>query len=160
MERKPYKRSFKNLIINPFYQMKYIFWVGSTGLTIVLGYTLIFYSYMKENYAILVDLSPMSDDAKSQLYRELHQVLIILSSCSVAFIGMVSFFGLVFSHRTAGPLYHFKRVFREIESGNRKARVKLRPKDDFQDVASAFNHMMDVISAREVDLTDREKPQA
>jgi HAMP domain-containing protein len=56
---------------------------------------------------------------------------------------VMALMGVLLSHRTAGPLYHFKRVFDEIRSGNPKQRVRLRPKDEFQDVAKSFNDMMD-----------------
>ncbi len=138
-----YKRSVKNLWINPSYQRKYIFWVTLTGLILIFSYSFIFYFFTKENYAILVDLSPMTDEAKQQLYKEMYQIVGLLIIGSILFLSLVSCIGLIYSHRTAGPLYHFKRIFYEVKNGNLSARVKLRPKDDFKDVAQAFNEMMD-----------------
>lgn len=136
-------RKLKNILINPSYQIRYVFWLSLTGLSLIALNASIFYFKMKENYEVLVDLSPMTDDSKKQLYTELNHVVITLVISSIIFLLVVSIFGLIFSHRTAGPLYHFKRVFSEIKKGNRKARVKLRPNDDFSDVANEFNEMMD-----------------
>lgn len=141
--RPPYRRKLINLVVNPGYQFRYVFWVSLTGAFLVVLNAGIFYSYVKENYAILVDLSPMTDEAKALLYQELHQILLELGLASFAFILLVSFLGLVFSHRTAGPMYHFDRVFREIKEGKVDSRVRLRPKDDFRNVADTFNEMMD-----------------
>ena len=145
MSKPPYKRKLKNLIINRSFQIKYILWITSTGLGLVAVDTAVMYHYIKENYATLIDLSPMTDDTKTLLYSELHHFIFILIAFSIVFLFFVALIGLVFSHRTAGPLYHFKRVFEEIENGNLKQRVRLRPKDEFQDVAQSFNKMMDKI---------------
>ena len=58
---------------------------------------------------------------------------------------MVSFVGLVISHRTAGPMFQFMRVFRDIKAGKTETRLSLRPGDDFREVAQAFNEMMDKV---------------
>lgn len=142
---RPNKRRLKRLWLNPGYQAKYILWITLTGLILVAFQSLIFYMFTRENYALLVELSPMSDDAKAQLYRELKHILLLLGGGSLAFLSVVAVLGLVFSHRTVGPLYHFKRVFEAVKNGDRSARIRLRPTDDFRDVAQAFNEMMDSI---------------
>lgn len=58
----PYKRSMRNILINPGYQMRYIFWITTTSLSLITLYSALTYHYIRENYAILVDLSPMTDD--------------------------------------------------------------------------------------------------
>lgn len=138
-------RKFSNFLINPKYQLKYIFWLSATGLSLVALYSVIFYTYIRENYEILVELSPMDDTSKQQLYRELTHVILLLGGISFIFIVLVSIAGVIVSHRTAGPLYHFKRVFNEIKSGKKDARVRLRPNDDFQDVAASFNEMIESV---------------
>lgn len=137
------RRNLKNILINPKYQIKYIFWLTFTGFLLIAINAVTFYWYVSENYTILVDLSPMTPEAKSQLYTELHQIILSLSAFSFLFLGAVAVLGLILSHRTAGPMFHFKRVFNEIRTGSRNARVHLRPNDDFQDVAQEFNSMMD-----------------
>lgn len=143
-----HQRSIKNILINPKYQFKYTFWLTASGLLLVLLNALMFYFKIKENYDILVELSPMTDDAKAQLYHELRMVILQLSGTSLVFVALTGLFGIVYSHRTAGPLYHFRRVFEQIKAGNLNARVRLRPNDDFKEVAQAFNDMMDSLNRR------------
>ncbi len=145
MSSKNYQRQLKNLIINPKFQLRYTLWVTGTGLTLITVNAIVIYHYISENYLTLVDLSPMTDEAKAQLYSELHHFIYILGGISIAFIILVAFFGLIFSHRTAGPLFHMKRVFEEIRKGNKNQRIRLRPKDEFRDVADSFNKMMDTL---------------
>ena len=132
-------------MVNPSYQLKYIFWLSGSGLVLVAVNALIFYLFMRENYQILIELSPMTEEAKAQLYSELSHIIFLVFLVSSAFLTAVSFVGLIFSHRTAGPLYHFKRIFGSIKKGNYSDRVRLRPGDDFKDVAGAFNEMMDTV---------------
>jgi HAMP domain-containing protein len=143
--QKKYRRSIKNLIINPGYQFRYIFWLTLSGLSLVAINSLIAYIYIKENYLLLVDLGPMTDEAKAQMYLELRHLMVALASSSLLFILVMGALGLVLSHRTAGPLYHFKRVFDEIRAGRTRQRIHLRPGDEFHDVAKSFNQMMDVL---------------
>lgn len=141
-------RSIKNLIINPTYQLKYVFWVSSAGVILIAVNAIVFYHYIRENYALLVNLSPMDDSAKAQLYQELNEIVIKLGIFGLIFIVLTAMIGIRISHRTAGPLYHFKRIFNEVKGGNMNARVRLRPNDDFRDVAEAFNEMMDSINKK------------
>lgn len=142
------QRKLKNIFINPAYQLKYVFWTTATGLALIFINSAIFYMYIRENYKVLVDMSPMEDDAKAQLYSELHQILIVLGSFSILFLFMVAIFGIILSHRTAGPMFHFKKVFREIRSGAHDSRIHLRPKDDFADVAQECNDMINYLQKK------------
>jgi len=137
------KRKLRNLLINPAYQLRYIFWTTLSGLFLIALNAAVFYVFIRENYKVLVDMSPMEDEVKVQLYRELHQVLIWLGSFSLIFLLVASLFGLILSHRSAGPMYHFKKVFGEILAGQHQSRIHLRPKDDFADVAKLCNEMID-----------------
>lgn len=141
-------RSLKNILINPPYQIKYVMWVSTAGLTLIAANAVIFYYYINQNYSLLVDLSPMDDASKAQLYTELNVILIKLGLVGLAFVIITAIVGIRMSHRTAGPMFHFKRVFGEIKSGKTDARIRLRPGDDFKDVAESFNSMMDTISKK------------
>jgi methyl-accepting chemotaxis protein len=137
------RRKMRTLLLNPRYQLKFVFLTVGSSLLLAGANVVVFYHYVQENYAILVDLSPMTDAAKGQLYQELHQIFMVLTTLSVCFGAAFGSLALWFSHRTAGPLYHFKRVFNEISDGKSDLRIHLRPGDEFQDVAKAFNEMMD-----------------
>lgn len=137
------RRKLRNFLINPAFQLKYAFWLSASGLTLVSMNAALFYIYTRENYSTLVELSPMTDDVRRLLQAELHLIILQLSALSLAFVILMTLLGIVISHRAAGPLFHFNRIFREITEGNRQARVRLRPGDDFQDVAASFNRMMD-----------------
>jgi HAMP domain-containing protein len=139
------QRRLRNFLLNPRFQAKTIFWIVLSGLTMFVVCSSVFYVFVRENYQLLVDLAPMTDDVRAQLYRELHQILLLLGGFAVVFLAFMAMIGLVISHRTAGPLYRIKRVIEEVALGNPSARIHLRPNDDFQDVAESFNKMMDAL---------------
>lgn len=149
------RRSLKNLLLNPRFQMKYVGLTAGAALLLAAANATVFYAFTKENYAILVDLAPMTDEVKTQLYAELRHIMLMIALTSVGFIACVSGMMLYLSHRTAGPLYHFNRIFNDVRSGRTQARVRLRPNDDFQDVARSFNQMMDSICPPPESATDK-----
>ena len=142
------KRYIKNLLINPRYQIKYSFYLSTTAVALVVIYSTLTYHYVSENYSYIIDLAPITDDVKTQLYQELSGLIIKIGGISLIFTLIINVFGILLSHRTAGPLYHFKRVFEAIKKGDHSARVRLRPKDDFKDVAATFNEMMDELTQK------------
>ena len=139
----PYKRSWKNYLIDPAFQLKYAFWISGTGVLLVGSIAALFYRYIRENYAILVELSPMTDELKIHMWAELDRIMIQLGLISALFLVCVTLLGIVISHKAAGAVYHFKKVFRQIAEGKTDARIRLRPGDDFQEAAQEFNSMMD-----------------
>jgi methyl-accepting chemotaxis protein len=141
--KRPNRRKLVNLLIQPRYQLRYAFLAAGAGAVLATFNSLVFYRYVKESYDTLVELAPMTDEARARLYRELFEVAVRLGAASMVFTALVAVFAVVMTQRTAGPLYHLRRVFTEMRDGNREARVRLRPNDDFQDVARAFNEAMD-----------------
>ncbi|MEO5971136.1 MAG: methyl-accepting chemotaxis protein [Bdellovibrionia bacterium] len=139
-------RKWRNILIDPGYQSRYLFWLSFTSLSLIFLYGGLTYHYISENYSILVDLSPMTDEAKIQLYKELREIIFKISGISFIFLIVTTFLGLIQSHRTAGALFHFRKVFEAIRDGNRERRIRLRPKDEFQAAAKSFNEMMDVLT--------------
>jgi len=143
------RRKLKNILINPRFQLKYVMLASFAGIILTVANATLFYRYVNENYAILVELSPMTEEAKALLYKELRTIIGFLTVSSLVFVAVVAWLALMISHRTAGPLYHFNRVFNEIRTGKSGSRIHLRPEDDFQDVAESFNRMMDSIQGNQ-----------
>jgi methyl-accepting chemotaxis protein len=139
------RRKIKNLWLNSHYQARYILWMLTMGMALTLANATLLSRYATQNYEYVLAFSPANDEIRATLQHELKRVVQNLILVSVGFTAFMGIVALFLSHRTAGPLYHFSRIFREITMGNRKARIRLRPTDDFRDVADDFNHMMDTI---------------
>jgi methyl-accepting chemotaxis protein len=62
-------------------------------------------------------------------------------------IGTIAIFALA-CHRIAGTYIALKRTFGQIKEGDHSVRLKFREYDRLEDVADAFNEMMDSILKR------------
>ncbi|NBW81837.1 HAMP domain-containing protein [bacterium] len=142
------RRKLRNLWLNSRFQGRYIRALVGSSFLVMLGYGFVFYKHIKENYDTLVKLSPVTDEVKSELYRELNQIVLYLSGFSLLFLLSVALIGLVYSHRVAGPLFKIKVVCKDICDGNTSARIALRPNDEFRDVAEQLNQLIDVLQKK------------
>lgn len=79
-------------------------------------------------------------------------------------IGLLLFFiawGTIYiSHKTAGPIYHMRRIGREFEKGNYKARIFLRKWDEAHPLAEQMNSTYEALDKRfgKIKKWAREKP--
>ena len=140
------KRKVSNLLINPKFQKKYVFWMSSTGIILTCINATIIYFFTKENYDFLVEMLEMTEEARGQMYQELYQIIGLLGVSSIVFMIIVSIWGIILSHRVAGPLHKLKMSIDNIKNGETDTRVFFRKNDHFQDFAASFNDMMDELT--------------
>ena len=55
---------------------------------------------------------------------------------------LVILIALVLSNRIAGPIYRIQRFLRKVSRGNYEGRLRLREKDELQDLAEALNSLV------------------
>jgi nitrogen fixation/metabolism regulation signal transduction histidine kinase len=127
------QRRFSNILINPRYQLKYVLSLSLLGLGLVAVHFVIFYGQIRAHC-----------DTVSE--SELRNMMFKLGGLSLGFVAALSAIATIFTHRTAGPLHHFKQACNAIRAGRTETRIHLRPDDDFQDVAASFNDMMDSLT--------------
>src|SRR5262245_38161198 len=129
------RRQLRNYLINPKYQLNYtLILVSVAVLTVLLVIGTMILS-AKSNYDALTNMAEATALLKAQLRVQLQSTLSLLVIIGSLFIVAIAVFGVIFSHRTAGPLYKYKKVFDEIIAGNKSARIHCRPNDEFLDVA-------------------------
>ncbi len=63
--------------------------------------------------------------------------------------------GVLMLKKTSGPLFRMSRDIRKITSGDLSARIELREKDDFQDVADALNSMTENLGKKFLYLKEK-----
>ena len=148
LENAKKKRSLRNLILFPRYQFRIVIMTMFAGVFLTGLHSLVFYFFTRENYKILVDLSPMEDNVKQQLYHELWQIVAILSGVSLFSVLIFGGLALYISHKTAGPLYRLKSEFKNMCLGKKPSKIFLRDGDDFQEVMDDFNSYVDHLSQK------------
>lgn len=71
----------------------------------------------------------------------------VLSSLILGVI-FVLVFGLVYSHRIAGPLFNLKNAMTGVELGDLSITMHIRSTDELHDIEKAFNKMVDGLNDR------------
>ena len=123
------KRSLKNVTLTATHHWAYLGqWVVLSMGLLLLAYSVIIYHLF-------------SLDMKSPVFGV---SLITLATLLTAFASsLIMFLGLLTAHRIAGVHVQFKRTFLAIRDGDTEARLRFRAHDKLDDVAEAFNSMMD-----------------
>ena len=61
---------------------------------------------------------------------------------------LLLFWGLVISHRIAGPVYRLEQDLKKIAEGDFSLRIKLRKKDELTSIAEGINKVLDKIEEK------------
>jgi nitrate/nitrite-specific signal transduction histidine kinase len=145
-----HKRYVKNYLINPRFQLKYVFWMISTGAALALTYSMLFYNYAKQSYDLIIELSKVPKETQLMMHQELGRVMLVQGLITFVFLFCIGMIGILFSHRVAGPLYKLKTAFERVKMGEHQLRIYFRKYDEFQEVAQSFNKMLDQIQGSDV----------
>lgn len=142
------RRIIRNILVMPLFQGRVVLLVVLAGLacTAVTGF--LFYFYIVDSYDFLIQHSTLSLELEDQRYDDLAHYGLSLAVATLLANLAIAIWSLLATHRTAGAIYHLQSVIWEIKRGDLNARVHLRRKDDFQDLANSFNEMMDQLQNR------------
>ena len=132
------KRSVSNFLVLPKFQLRYILINFVSSLILSASLCLVFYYFSKSNYDILVDLSPMTDEARALVYYDLKRTIVTMAALSLLFSFVISVVAAVHSHRSAGPVYKVMMSLRDITE-QKYEKFYLRPKDEFQEIVPLMN---------------------
>lgn len=116
-------------------------------LCIVLN-AVLFYAYVLESYGFILRHSTLGPELAEERYGELYGIALALGLLSVAMVAVVAVWTLFITHRVAGPIYHLEKVIEQIRAGNEDQRLNLRRKDEFQEMARAFNQLVDELQQK------------
>jgi len=63
----------------------------------------------------------------------------------IFFVGIIS---LIYSHRIAGPIYRLKKAIEALQDGKEIGCIKLRPGDEFQDLADSLEKLRVILKSQ------------
>lgn len=92
-------------------------------------------------------LTLIIDEVTASSQTKFHYILVFLISYSailICFLALITWLGLVFSHRIAGPVYAFQRFTADLCAG-KSPKLKLRDTDEFKEfeaLALKLSHSM------------------
>ena len=148
MNQTSHQRKPKNLLLDWGFQGVILMLIVATGLLCIAVTAFLSHAYIADSYAFIFKHTSLPQDLITARYSDLYRFLLSLSLLNGAIVLVVAGWTLFVTHRAAGSIFHIRRVIGEIRAGNRAARVHLRRNDEFQELAGAFNEMMDEMQKR------------
>jgi len=157
-ERRPFRR--KQFLINKAFQIKYTVIIAVIGIVIAVLWGTLFYKASKENsqqmlMLVQVDpnLSSMTDIIKEKLASEDNKIMLYLVAFVIAIFLSLVIWGILITHRIAGPIFIISRYVDSITDGKIPETRPLRKKDELKEFFEKFNKMLESLKEREnVDL--------
>ncbi len=139
----------KKLFVQPAFQGRFILWgMVAVLLASVLSASLLYFLltafYEAQNQSAHIILT--------QSWQRLG-LAILLANCIALFVGLllVSFIVLYRSHKIAGPLYRFCRVFEKIGEGDLDEMIQLRKNDELASVADSIQFMIEQLQKQRLE---------
>lgn len=142
------RRRLRNVLILPGYQGRVALFIFIAGLICAGLNSYLYYAYVVDSYSFILRHSSLSKELIENRYDDLFNFSIALGLATLLIVLAIVIWALFMTHRAAGAIYHVQRVIGEIRSGDTKARIHLRARDEFQQLAQAFNQMMDELQER------------
>lgn len=78
----------------------------------------------------------------------LNKINLILLLGFPAVSALILFWGVLISHRIAGPVYRLEKDLERIANGDLSLRIKLRKKDELGSIAAGINRVLDRITEK------------
>ena len=113
--------------------------VGVALVVSAIFYAAQMFFFWKTNQAGVTEGLP-ADHVYFQFIAEQQRTMTwVFLSTALAVSGLLVLFGLVYSHRIAGPLYHLRNYLKARSQGRIQEPLAFRTNDYFQEVAESVN---------------------
>ena len=142
------KRSAKAVFNLTGFRARLIALIVIAGFVCVAVVTMMFYAYVLESYDFILKHSTLPDDLVADRYSQLWSFAIAMGGIILTLVLVVAVWSLYITQRVSGPAYHLHRVIEEIRAGKLDQRVHLRKRDEMQELAQAFNALMDEMQSK------------
>lgn len=133
----------KNFLINPRFQLSFLtYTLGVSLLTIGFFYGADWY-FFRKFHQLGEGLGLPSNHVFFQFLDEQHATKNTYYGIAAGTtVSILTIWGLLLSHRVAGPLYRLRKHFNSVAHGETFSDVRFRKGDFFQEVADAYNLQM------------------
>lgn len=143
-EPKPYRRSI--LLIDPQFQLKYTGLVVAIGAVISIICAYFIYRAYNENTQLL----ELSEAVGQEITRRESTTIVTVVVAFVALeIVALGFWGVLVTHRIAGPIFIISRYVRQIKEGGYPDLRPLRDGDEMKAFFDGFAAMVDSLKTRD-----------
>jgi hypothetical protein len=148
-----YKRSWKNYLLNLRYQMKYTLTIVGISLVLTggLGYVVISKAHEASRVVQVRAMDPTDELAQqlvAQFARNDKIMMVVLITFGVLLCLVLTAYGIVITHKVAGPLYKVTMHLDKMKQGKLSQVWPLRKGDELVDFFEHFKAAHDALRAR------------
>lgn len=153
---KMYRLLFQGRIffINPNFQKKFMGFILATviiSLGVMHGANWVFFNKFM-NYGETLNLPSNHPFYRLLLEQQEFMTMIFIASSTLLSLFLCTF-GLFFSHRIAGPLYHLEKAFSEANrNGSTLDEIHFRHDDFFQEIPKEMNQYLERMNEKSNDM--------
>lgn len=137
----PHKREIKNFVINKPFQLRMVYYF--TGLSVALvGLQLLFMNmFVTDVRYIIANVPSMPISTQITLEDKLsHLMSASLGFLMLSIMGAI-IYGIVVSHRIAGPMYAILKYIDQLKVGDFKSSRNLRPHDELTPIMNSLHDL-------------------
>ena len=136
MTGRPYKR--RQFLINKQFQLKFTLQLMMAGIIGSAAIATIIYWWWRRNNEFMEMVGMLDPE-----FNEANTMVIASLVGFVAFLALCLFiWGILLTHRVAGPMYVFSRYLGELAGGKWPNVRPLRKRDEFKDVFNRLNELI------------------
>ncbi len=145
------QRRMRNLLLDKRFQLKYT--LAVVIITGLLAITLGFFLYRAHQETSQVALVGLDEETKALMSDELagedREVLFMLVGLLGGMVLVLTFLGIIATHKIAGPAFAVRRNLSLIADGELPQVRALRPGDELQSVGEELQRMVGTLRMRE-----------
>jgi nitrogen fixation/metabolism regulation signal transduction histidine kinase len=152
--KQKYRR--KQYLLDRAFQLKYTIVIALIGAVIASFWGYMFFHASKENsehvlLSLKVDpeLQSLSEKVEEKLTGEDKKIVLMIGGFVLAVILSLGVWGIVVTHRIAGPIFIISRYVDQIAGGRYPDPRPLRQKDELKEFFTKFNGMLSAVKDRE-----------
>lgn len=140
-EKRQHQRYIKNYLLNPRMQLRMTMYFIVFGFAIMGAMTFIFYNQIQRVDDIISSISGMPIEQQIELGTILSNLVKICLIFFLIFLVSAGFYGLLISHRIAGPMYAILAYIEELKKGNYDSKRNLRDYDELQPIMASLKEL-------------------
>jgi nitrogen fixation/metabolism regulation signal transduction histidine kinase len=140
-EQRPYKRSLKNFILNPRMQLRISLYFVAFSFAATTLMMFVFYTQIQQIEGLVISIPEMLTQQKLEISFLLSSLVKINVLFFFAFIVASVVYGLLVSHRIAGPMYAILAQIEDLKKGNYDTKRKLREYDELGPVMDSLHEL-------------------
>jgi hypothetical protein len=135
------RRSLRAYLVEPFKQVRFGLHVVGWSLFYCLVLGGLFVRAFWDQYSQVVQFFNVANSIDLLDNSIFWRNAIIMGGVLLAFVATLLFVVFQRTHRMYGPMVNIERFLNEIQRGNYAARLRIRSKDDFQNLAAKLNEV-------------------